>query len=312
MRNNIIDEKNLQKILIIGANGFLGKNILRTRHKNKVLSQESTYIAADLQNSNIDENLPFYFIDITNDNDTLKKIIKISPDIIILTAAMTDVDQNEREKDLATKINTDGPKNVIKACKKLDAKLLLLSTDFVFDGFKQGYYTEEDIPNPLSHYAKTKNDAELAIIQSDIDFIICRTAVLYGWNSEKFNFITWLIDKLEKNEHIKLVKNQINNPTYVRNLSEIILKLIEKDAKGIYHTVGSEALNRYEMALKCAEIFYLDKELINPIENFIQLAIRPKNAALDVTKLKKILGSDVAIFSLLDGLEDMKQIRDSE
>ena len=312
MRTNIIDDKNLQKILIIGANGFLGKNILRTRHKNKTLSQESTFIAADLQNNNIEENIPFWFIDITNDNETLKKIIKISPDIIILTAAMTNVDQNEREKDLATKINTDGPKNVIKACKKLDAKLLFLSTDFVFDGFKQGYYTEEDIPNPLSHYAKTKNDAELAIIQSETDYIICRTAVLYGWNSEKFNFITWLIDKLEKNEHVKLVKNQINNPTYVRNLSEIILKLIEKDIKGIYHTVGSEALNRYEMALKCAEIFYLNKELINPIENFIQLAIRPKNAALDVTKLKKILGSDVPIFSLLDGLKDMKQIRDSE
>ena len=312
MRNNIIDDKNLQKILIIGANGFLGRNILRTRYKNKALSQESTFIAADLQNNNIEENFPFWFIDITNDNDTLKKIIKISPDIIILTAAMTDVDQNEREKDLATKINTDGPKNVLKACKKIDANLLFLSTDFVFDGVKQGYYTENDIPNPLSHYARTKYDAELAIIRSEANYVICRTAVLYGWNSEKFNFITWLIDKLEKNESVNLVKHQINNPTYVRNLSEIILKLIEKDAKGIYHTVGSEALNRYEMALKCADIFNLNKELINPIENFIQLATRPANAALDITKLKRLLGTDVAIFSLLDGLKDMKQIRNIE
>ena len=312
MRNNIIDDKNLQKILIIGANGFLGKNILQTRHKNKALSQESIYIAADLQDNNIKENIPFWFIDITNYNDTFKKIMKISPDIVILTAAMTNVDQNEREKDLATKINTDGPKNILKACKKLDSKLLFLSTDFVFDGYKQGYYTEEDIPNPLSHYAKTKNDAELAIIQSETDYIICRTAVLYGWNSEKLNFITWLIDKLEKNESVKLVKNQINNPTYVRNLSEIILKLIEKDAKGIYHTVGSKALNRYEMALKCADVFNLNKALISPIENFIQLAIRPTNAALDVTKLKRLLGSDLTIFSLLDGLKDMKQIRDTE
>ena len=298
MRNNIIDDKNLQKILIIGANGFLGKNILQTRHKNKALSQESIYIAADLQDNNIKENIPFWFIDITNYNDTFKKIMKISPDIVILTAAMTNVDQNEREKDLATKINTDGPKNILKACKKLDSKLLFLSTDFVFDGYKQGYYTEEDIPNPLSHYAKTKNDAELAIIQSETDYIICRTAVLYGWNSEKLNFITWLIDKLEKNESVKLVKNQINNPTYVRNLSEIILKLIEKDAKGIYHTVGSKALNRYEMALKCADVFNLNKALISPIENFIQLAIRPTNAALDVTKLKRLLGSDLLILNM--------------
>jgi dTDP-4-dehydrorhamnose reductase len=312
MRNNIIDNKNLQKILIIGANGFLGKNILLTRHKNKKLSQESTYIAADLQDNNIEEKIPFWFIDITNENDTFKKIMNLSPDIVILTAAMTNVDQNEREKDLATKINTNGPKNVLKACKKLDTKLIFLSTDFVFDGYKQGYYTEKDVPNPLCHYAKTKNDAELAIIQSEMDYIICRTAVLYGWNSEKFNFITWLIDKLEKNESVNLVKNQINNPTYVRNLSEIILKLIEKDVKGIYHTVGSEALNRYEMAIKCAEVFYLNKELISPIENFIQLAIRPTNAALDITKLKKILGSDVPIFSLLDGLKDMKKIRDLE
>ena len=195
MKNNIIEDKNLQKILIIGANGFLGKNILRTSHRNKKLSQESTYIAADLQDNNIEENIPFWFIDITNENDTFKKIMKISPDIIILTAAMTNVDQNEREKDIATKINTDGPKNVLKACKKLGTKLLFLSTDFVFDGSKQGYYTEKDIPNPLSHYAKTKNDAELAIIHSETDYIICRTAVLYGWNTEKLNFITWLIDK---------------------------------------------------------------------------------------------------------------------
>jgi len=310
MKNNIIKDKNSQKILIIGANGFLGKSIIQTKHKDKNLSQKYTFIAADLQNNNIEGNIPFWYIDITNDNDTLKKIIKISPDIIILTAAMTDVDQNEREKELATKINTEGPKNVLKACKKLGSELIFLSTDFVFDGYKLGYYTEEDIPNPLNHYARTKYDAELAIIHSETDYIICRTAVLYGWNSEKLNFITWLIGKLEMHESVNLVKNQINNPTYVRNLSEIILKLIEKNAKGIYHTVGSEALNRYEMALKCAEVFNLNKKLINPIEDISQLAIRPRNAALDITKLKQLIGSELKIFSLLDGLKDMKEIRD--
>ena len=222
---------------------------------------------------------------------------------------MTNVDQNERDKRFATKINVEGPKNVIRACKQIDSKLIFMSTDFVFDGEKKGYYIEDDIPNPISHYAKTKLDAELAIINSDIDYLICRTAVLYGWNKEKLNFVTWVLKKLQNNERINIVTNQINNPTYVRNLAEIILKLIEKKASGIYHTAGDDALSRYEIAIKCAEVFEHDKKLINPIGSMNQVAIRPKNASLNVAKLKSFLGSELKSLSLLEGLKDMKNRR---
>jgi dTDP-4-dehydrorhamnose reductase len=289
---------------------IMKSHIIQIQNKNKKTYQDSIFIAADLQNNNIEKNIPFHFIDITNQKSTYKTIVNISPDVIILTAAMTDVDQNEIDKDLAIRINTEGPKNVLAACKEINSKLIFMSTDFVFDGKNQGNYSENDLPNPLSHYAKTKYDAEQAIINSEVDYLICRTAVLYGWNPNKMNFITWIIDKLQKNEKIRIVTSQINNPTYVKNLAEIILTMIVKNSKGIYHTAGNGALSRYEMALKCAEVFNFNKNLITPINNMEQKASRPENAGMDISKLKRLLGPEFHIFSLEEGLRDMKNNRD--
>lgn len=307
MKNTIKIDKKLKKILIIGANGFLGKNIIQIRNERKIQEQNFFFIAADVKNTNIANSIPFYYINITKTGDTIKKITKISPDVVLLTAAMTNVDENETDKALAIKINTEGPKNVLKACEKTDSQLILMSTDFVFDGIsKEGNYNEEDIPNPLSHYGRTKYEAELALINSEIKYLICRTAVLYGWDNEKLNFITWILKKLQHSEKISITTTQINNPTFVRNLAQILLKLIEKNARGIYHTAGNEALNRYEMALKCAEVFNYDKNLIKPVEQFKQIATRPLNAGLDISKLRKFISSELKIYSLDDGLNYMK------
>ena len=303
-------DKHSKTILIIGANGFLGSNILQLRKTKEVRDLNYQFIAADIENSNIPIDVTFYHINITNPQDLLKKIEIISPDVILLTAAMTNVDKNEVDKDIATAINTEGPKNVLEACKKTDSKLVFMSTDFIFDGIsKEGNYKENDTPNPLSYYAKTKYNAEQAIINSEIEYTICRTAVLYGWNKEKQNFITWIINKLQQNEPIQIVTDQLNSPTFVKNLAEIIVKLIEKDAKGIYHTAGDCTLNRYEMALKCAEIFYLKKDLISQMKSIEQKAIRPKNAGLNINKLKNLIGSELKIYNLDDGLNYMKNHR---
>ena len=296
------------KVLIIGANGFLGSNLIQKA--NLEYDDYFSIIAADISNSALDSTIPFYHIDITKKDEVINKVKKISPDITILTAAMTDVDKNEVEKELASKINTEGAENVLNACKNTDSKLLFMSTDFIFDG-KKGNYTEEDEPNPLSHYGQTKHAAELAIIASDVEYLICRTAVLYGWNPDKLNFITWILNKLENGEKIKIVTDQVNSPTYVPNLAEILLKLIEKDAKGIYHTVGDNILNRYEMAIKCAEVFDYAQELISPIDHLNQKAARPKNAGLNIKKLKEFLGSKFHIYNLEEGLRVMKSSKNS-
>jgi len=300
-------DKHSKTILILGANGFLGSNILQFRNTKKIRDLNYQFLAADTENSNVPIDVTFYHINITNPQDTFKKIEVISPDVILLTAAMTNVDQNEVDKDLATAINTEGPKNVLEACKKTGCKLIFMSTDFIFDGIsKEGNYNENDTPNPLSYYAITKYKAEQAIINSKIDYLICRTAVLYGWNKDKHNFIMWVIDKLQQNEPIQIVTDQLNSPTFVINLAEILIKLIEKDAKGIYHTAGDCTLNRYEVAIKCAEIFNLKKELITPIKSIKQKAIRPKNVGLNISKLKRVIGSDLKIYNLDDGLNYMK------
>ncbi len=311
MSTNIKTDKNLKKVLIVGANGFLGTNLLRFRTSHDYISQNLDLIAADLDNSNIPSDVQFHKINITNHEQTRKKITKIAPDIVILTAAMTNVDQCEVNKNLATKVNVEGPFNIIKACKKTGSKLIFISTDFIFDGMKKrGYsYKETDVPNPLSYYAKTKYEAELVIFSSGIEYLICRTGVLYGWNEKKLNFITWILNNLEQNKPISIITNQINSPTFIANLAQILLKLVEKEAKGIYHTVGDCALNRYEIALKCADIFEYHKDLITPIDHLEQKAIRPKNASLDITKLKNLLGSELKIFNLDDGLKYMRNFK---
>ena len=307
MKKSIVIDDSAKKILVIGANGFLGANIIKLRLDKTYQEQKFIFLAADIENSNMERDVPFYFIDITKSKSTVNKILKISPDVIILTASMTNVDQNEINKGLAKKINIDGPKNVLKACKKIDSKLIFMSTDFIFDGIsKDGNYKEDDLPNPQNYYGKTKKDAESAIINSEIDFLICRTAVLYGWNNIKLNFITWILNKLEQNEKIKIITNQTNNPTFIRNLAEIILKLIEKDARGIYHSAGDGALSRYEMALQCAEIFDYNKDLITPVDEIAQSAIRPKNVGLDISKLKNLIGAELSVYNLKDGLKYMK------
>lgn len=297
---------NKKKILIIGANGFLGKNIFNVGLRKYPYYEKFSYLAADLVDSHIPPEIPFHYMDITNYEQVKKKILKIHPDIIILTAAMTNVDNCEKEKDLAAKINITGPKNVATVSSKVSAKLLFISTDFVFDGKKKGGYKEEDPPNPLNFYAETKYQAELAIKKQSTNYLICRTAVLYGWNPYKLNFITWILDQLSKDNKISIVITQKNSPTFVENLANILLKLIEKEAEGIYHTAGSEILSRYEMAVKTAKIFDLDGNLINPIEKINQLAKRPLNAGLDVSKLKQIIDDELKIFNLKEGLKYMK------
>lgn len=307
MKEPTLIDNDLMKILVIGANGFLGSQYFSYNNK-EINTDDVSFIAADLYQTNLDPNIPFYNIDITDEKEVFRNLNTINPDIVLLSAAMTNVDLCEMQKELASKINTQGPINIVKACEKINCKLVFVSTDFVFDGRREiGRYTEKDCPNPLSYYGKTKLAAELAIKASEAEYLICRTAVLYGWNKERLNFITWVIHELRKKNEIRIVTDQINNATFAPNLSHMIIKLIQKGAKGIYHTAGKTPLNRYQMALKCAEIFNLNKNLIVPIDHFEQITSRPKNAALSVEKIQEKIGSELKIFDLEDGLKYMKK-----
>ncbi len=280
------------KILITGSNGLLGTKLMN------ILSNFNV-IGIDLRSSN-SMNLKLPENDITK-NEIIKKIEEIRPDIIIHTAAYTDVDKCEIEKEKCYDVNVNGTKNIIEAAKLVNAKIIYISTDFVFDGKKRNY-SEDDKPNPSIYYSKTKFEGEELVKK----YLIIRSSVLYGYNNknDNSNFVKWVIENLKENKRIKVVNDQINNPTLIDDICYAITKLINQT--GIFHVTGSEAISRYDFALKIAEVFNLNKDLIEPItsEELNQKAIRPKDVSLDTLKIKSL---GINMSNIKQGLLKMKE-----
>jgi len=272
----------VKKILIIGISGLLGNKIYNLAKKDyQVFGTYNTHKPSM-------ENV--YQLDVTKRADVFKLIGNIKPDFVIDTHALHNVDYCELHPEEAWLVNVEGTKNVAEACKTFGCKYVFISTDYVFDGKKATPYTEKDKPNPLNYYAKTKLIAEEAIKILTSDYIIARTAVLFGVGGlGKEPFALWLIKKLKNGEEVKAVIDQYNNPTLVDNLAEMLLTLCEKDKVGLFHITGKTNLNRYEFSIKIAETFGLNKELIKPITTpeLNQVAPRPRKVALDVSKVER-------------------------
>lgn len=268
------------KFFITGGSGLLGERLTTIANND--------YELVLSHNTNPTSNT--VKCDITDKNEVEKTITENKPDVIIHCAAMTDVDLCEDKIDLAYKINSEGTQNITKASEKIGAKIIYVSTDFVFDG-KKGYYSEEDEVNPLGIYAKSKYDGEIQVKKYSSNWAIARVSVLYGWH-KKQNFTTWVINQLRNNNPINIVTDQINSPTYADNAAEAIFEIAKQDKNGIFHTSGNDRINRFDFTKKIAEAFNLNKDLINPTtsKQFVQKAPRPQDSSLNVNKVEKELG----------------------
>ena len=292
----------MKTLCITGGNGLLGGKIIRQAPDSWKL------ISIDLQDHEEfpRDNLEYIQLDITDEKKTLQEISGRKPDGVIHTAAMTQVDRCEKEKDTAERINVFGTKNVALACKEVNCHMLHLSTDYIFDG-ESGPYSETDRPKPLSIYGKTKLKSE-DIVKKELDrFTIARTMVLYGYGERgRENFATWLIKKLKSNDMVTIVNDQYGTPTLADDLAASLLQLFKKGAMGIYNTAGSEYLNRFEFALKTAKVFNLDPKLIleTTTDKLNLPASRPLKSGLKIDKIKKELGFTFS--SVTEGLEQMK------
>lgn len=282
----------MKKVLITGASGFMGTKLVN------ILSEFFEIIPTDI-NSEI-------ILDITNKEQVSQMLNDKKPDIVVHTAAYTDVDSCEDNKELAWSINVGGTKNIAEACKDINAKLIVISTDFIFDG-KKGSYTEEDTPNPISEYGRTKLEAEKVVKENLENYLIARTCVLYGYNSpkDKQTFEKWVINNLEEGKEIKVVTDQTVSPTLIDDIALAIKTFIEKDAKGVYHLVGSEIISRYDFAVKVQKVFDLPGKII-PFTSaeFKQKANRPMNSSLRIDKLKTL---GVNMSSVEEGLLKEKE-----
>ncbi|MBN2572911.1 MAG: dTDP-4-dehydrorhamnose reductase [Ignavibacteriales bacterium] len=277
-----------QKILIVGSNGMLGQRLI----EHYLTDENTDLLCSSIEEKSLIENVNYFCADIT-DKKTIGKIIKeFKPDFIINAAAYTDVDRSETERVLAQKINVEGVANLANYSSVVNSHLIYISTDYVFDGIK-GPYSEDDIPNPINYYGKTKLAGENAIKKYDTKHTILRTNVLFGLGKNvKSDFVKWFIESLRNNKPVQIVDDQINNPTYVDDLVDAIGRVIEYKKKGLFNIGGAEFLNRYEFALRIADFFGFDKSLITPVktEVFNQPARRPLKSGLITLKAETELG----------------------
>ncbi|MBN1638080.1 MAG: dTDP-4-dehydrorhamnose reductase [Ignavibacteriales bacterium] len=283
-----ISDTQKRKILIIGSNGMLGQRLVG----HYIKDFNTDLLCSSIEVQSLINNVKYYPADIT-DKKIIGKIIKeIKPDYIINASAYTDVDKSETEKVLAQKINVDGVANLANYSSIVNSHLIHISTDYVFDG-SNGPYSEDDIPCPINYYGKTKLAGENAIKKYDTKHTILRTNVLFGLgNNVKSDFVKWLIEMLSNNKPVRIVDDQINNPTYVDDLVDAISRVVEYKKTGLFNIGGAEFLNRFEFALKIAVFFKFNKSLITPVktEVFNQPARRPLKSGLITLKAETELG----------------------
>jgi dTDP-4-dehydrorhamnose reductase len=267
-----------KRILIIGANGMLGQSL--TTHF--MFNKQIELMCASFEDESFYESVEYKKIDITTAKDVKELIKGFCPDYIINSAAYTNVDGCETEKELSWAINVVGVENIIKYTRACNGHLIHISSDYIFDG-KNGPYTEDEKPNPISHYGKEKLAAENTIIAAGIKHTIIRTNVLYGATQfGRPDFVKWVYNSLSEKKNIRIVQDQINNPTYIDDLSSAIAKVIEFNKQGIFNVGGDEVLSRLDFTYKIADYFGLDKSLIEPIltSDLNQPAPRPLNSGL--------------------------------
>ena len=230
-------------------------------------------------------------LDITNSINTQSVLKKFQPDWIINTAAYTDVDGAENNQKIAYNVNADGPYILAESAKKIGAKLVHISTDYVFDGTKKKSYTENDKPNPLQVYGKSKLKGELLIQDTSITGFIIRTSWVYGNHGK--NFVNTILKLAENKNEIEVVDDQFGSPTYVLDLAKTIIELISKESltqMDIFHYSNLGEISWYLFAKKIVELSK-KKCIIKPISsaNYKQIAYRPNYTVLSHHKIARLI-----------------------
>jgi len=223
---------------------------------------------------------PHSDLDISNPEDVREKFVESRPQLVINCAATADVDRCEREPEWAYAVNADGPRLLAQQCNKSDADLVHISTDYVFDGLKEGLYTQEDETNPLSVYAQTKVAGEVAVRDEARRFYIVRTSWIFGPGGK--NFGSRVIQLARQGAHIRAVTDQTSIPTYAPDLAARIHELVNRGAHGLYHVTNSGPANWFDFATLALDLAQLGHTPIEPVtrEGLKQLAPRPHNTPM--------------------------------
>ncbi|WP_298881292.1 NAD(P)-dependent oxidoreductase [uncultured Polaribacter sp.] len=273
------------KIAITGSNGLLGQSLIEL-----LLLEKEKYEVFGLsrgKNRSGRDDFSYVSIDITKEENLKAQLATIKPDFIINTAAMTQVDDCENNKEACDLLNVTVVKWLAEISQELNIHLIHISTDFIFDG-KKGNYKETDTPNPLSYYGLSKLKSEEVLKESKINYTILRTILVYGkvFDMSRNNIVLWVRQMLSEGKEITIVDDQFRTPTYVKDLALACKISIDKKAMGVFNIASNELLSVYEIAQQIAETFKLDKSLIKPISTSTlnQTAPRPAKTGFNLSK----------------------------
>lgn len=292
-----------QWILVTGANGLLGQKLVQ-RLKDDL---EIVLFASGKGESRLPKSWEGSYTWITLDVSDGKQVEsvfeEVRPDVVIHTAAMTQVDDCEKDKEACWTANVDAVAHLVAASERQKAHFVHVSTDFIFDG-KNGPYSEEAEPNPINFYGWSKLAAERLVIGSKTSWAIARTVLVYGiaQDMSRSNIILWVKKSLEQGKSIQVVNDQWRSPTLAEDLADGCILLAKKHAAGVYNISGKDFLTPYQMAILTAEYFGLDKNLIQESNStiFTQPAKRPPKTGFIIDKAIAELG--YAPKSFIDGI----------
>lgn len=271
------------KFLVTGAAGLVGSQVL------KDLTDLNHQVYSSYHDTKPEGGIATK-LDLINQNDIISVLDKIKPDRIIHLAAITNVDLCEKEKDLATKINEKATEIIAKHAAKQNTFFVYVSTDYIFDGIN-GMKKENDVPNPLGFYGKSKLAGELALNNLASSYSIARTSTPFGIHKIKKSFPLWVKKNLEEKKEISVLTNQFTSPTYVPNLSKMLIEVATRQITGIVHLAGATRISRYQFAEMITDKLNLDKSLLKPTktDEMTWEAQRPKDSSLDVSLATEIL-----------------------
>jgi dTDP-4-dehydrorhamnose reductase len=272
------------KILVLGGNGLIGRKIVE-KLKNRF------NVIATHNKKSPPKNIQSVKISLPSDFALLNNLIeKEKPNIIINTMAYSNLDFCEENKEEVFSLHVDMTDKISVICSKINSKLIFISTDYVFDGKQNKKYTEYDKPNPINYYGETKLLAEKIVLKNPKNTVL-RTSLVYGYG-ERVRFMKYVIENLKNQKKIFAYNDIFNSATNIDEFVESIEKVIENDAVGIFHMVGSSCVTRYDFAKNIAKVFGFDESLVHPIS--IQesglIAKRPVSPCLDNSKCSTILG----------------------
>lgn len=305
-------------VLITGAHGFLGQHVLRTFLDETHCDLVITARDEKLQFTDIADEprmLAYQQLDVTDRAAVKETIGLFKPDVIVHCAGMVNVDLAEVERELTWKSNVRSVEYLIESARKTDARILHISSDYVFDGLKTPY-AENAAPNPVNYYGRTKLASENVLRSSGVNHCILRASFFYGVEvHQKPSFAVNVIKALEKNESFEAFDDLYASPTLIDDIAFAVIRAVEYKKNGIYHISGSEMISRYEFAKRIALAFRLNPSLIIPIPYSAETrAERPRHMSFVTLKAQtelglRITGIDEGLQVMVRGLHDMEDAR---